>query len=73
MTANREHEDYIWGTCFETQQRARSLYIIRAIAEKYGGTVELDLATGAVQIKVDPKHSEAVAMEMEAARQSLCY
>ena len=47
------------------ESRATALYLIRSIVQKHGGTIEMDLATGALNIDVSEKKLVACAQEIE--------
>jgi hypothetical protein len=65
-------EDFVWGTNKKAKSRAFSLYIIRSIVEKYGGTVVIDIATNTIDIDVPEKERLACAQEIEENVGSLC-
>ena len=45
--------------------RATDLCLIQSIVEKHGGTIEMDLSTGALSIDVSEKEMVACAQEIE--------
>ena len=49
-----------------------SLFVIRSIVEKHGGTVEIDLATDTIHIDVPEKEQIACAQEIEEQVGALC-
>lgn len=49
----------------KAQLYATAFYLIRSIAEQHGGTVEMDLATEAINIRVPEKERVACAMKIE--------
>jgi hypothetical protein len=49
----------------KAQLHATAFYLIRSIAEKHGGTVEMDLATDAIKICVPEKERVACAKKIE--------
>lgn len=49
----------------KAQLHATALYLIRSIVEKYGGTVEMDLATDTININVPEKERAACARHIE--------
>lgn len=49
----------------EAQLRATSLLIIKSVVGKYGGTVEIDLATDTINIDVPKEHEVSCAQEIE--------
>ena len=61
----RKAADYVWATSQKSKLRALSLYLIRSIVEKHGGTVEVDLATDTINIDVPKKEQAACAQEIE--------
>ncbi len=69
----REAEDYIWATNEETKLRALSLYVIRSIVEKHGGSMDVDLATDTINIDVPAKEQAACAQEIEARAGPMCH
>ena len=58
-------DDYVWATNEQAKQRAMSLYHIRSIVEKHGGTLEIDVATDAINIAVPENERVACAQEIE--------
>ena len=56
----------------QAKDRATSLYIIRAIVEKHGGSVEVDLFTNTLNIDVPGEVEAQVAMEIEEAIGDMC-
>jgi len=65
-------EDFVWGTSEKAKSRALSLYIIRSIVEKHGGTVVIDVATNTIDIDVPEKERLACAQEIEENVGTLC-
>ena len=65
-------EDFVWGTSKKAKSRALSLYIIRSIVEKHGGTVVIDMATNTIDIDVPEKERLACAQEIEENVGTLC-
>ena len=65
--AERQHMagDYVWATSEKTRLRALSLYLIRSIAEKHGGTIEIDLATDTITIDVPDGEKVECAQEIQ--------
>ncbi len=68
-----EAEQYVWSTNEKTRLRALSLYIIRTIVEKHGGTIEVDLATDTINIDVPKAEETACAREIEEQMGSMCW
>lgn len=65
-------DDYLWATSEKAKIRALSLYLIQSIVERYGGTVDVDLANDAININV-PKEKEVIcAQEIEEQVGSMC-
>ena len=58
-------EDFVWSTNERAKQRAVSLYHIRSIVKKHGGTLEIDTATDTLNITVPEKERIACAQEIE--------
>jgi sensor histidine kinase regulating citrate/malate metabolism len=56
----------------KAQLRATSLYLIRKIVERHGGTLEMDLATDTININVPEKERVACAREIEEQIGSMC-
>ena len=56
---------YVWATSEKTRFRTLSLYLIRSIVEKHGGTVNIDLATDTINIDVPEQEKDACAHEIE--------
>jgi len=65
--------DYVWATSEKTRFRTLSLYLIRSIVEKHGGTVNIDLATDTIDIDVPEKEKHACAQEIEEQVGAMCY
>ena len=63
---------YIRATSEESRLRALSLYLIRAIVERHGGTVDVDLATYTININVPPKEQHSCALEIDEQVGKLC-
>jgi len=58
-------DDFVWATTEQARLRARSLYVIRSIVEKYGGTMETDPARNTIDIDVPEKRRIACVQEIE--------
>ncbi len=75
-TSAAEHhhvaQDCVWATSEQTRLRALSLYLIRSIVEKYGGTTGIDLETDTIHIDVPKKNEIACAREIEEKIGRLC-
>jgi sensor histidine kinase regulating citrate/malate metabolism len=72
-TKNDAIEDFVWATSEQAKLRALSLYVIRSIVKKHGGTIDVDLATDTIKINV-PKSEELVcAREIEQQIGSMCF
>jgi len=65
-------ENYVWSTSEKTRLRALSLYLIRSIVERRGGTIDIDLATDTINIDVPAKEQVACALEIEEQVGNLC-
>jgi hypothetical protein len=70
--AGHRAEDYVWSTSEQAKLRSFSLWIIRSIVEKHGGTVDIDLATDTVNIDVPDAEQAACALEIEQQVGSMC-
>ena len=66
-------EDYVWATSQKSKLRALSLYLIRSIVEKHGGTIKIDLATDTINIDVPDQEKDACAQEIEEQVGTMCY
>ena len=59
----------IWSTCDESKERARSLYVIRSIVDRYGGTIDIDIEENRLDIDfpktVSKEDQAACALEVE--------
>ncbi|KPK30253.1 MAG: hypothetical protein AMK69_03940 [Nitrospira bacterium SG8_3] len=64
--------DYVWATSEKSKLRALSLYLIRSIVEKHGGTIQIDLATNTIDIDVPEKEKAACAQELEEQVGTMC-
>jgi hypothetical protein len=65
-------QDYVWGSSEKAKMKAFSLYVIRSIVEKHGGTVDIDLATDTISIDVPDEEQVACAQEIEEQVGSMC-
>jgi hypothetical protein len=65
-------EDFVWGTDEKATRRARSLYVIRSIVEKHGGTVDIDVEGNKIDIDVPEEERLACAQEIEEHIGGLC-
>lgn len=65
-------EDFVWSTSEQARHRSFSLWIIRSIVEKHGGTVDIDLATDTLNIDVPDEEQAACALEIEQQIGSMC-
>ena len=70
---DRLAEDYVWATSQKSKLRALSLYLIRSIVEKHGGTIKIDLATDTINIDVPEQEEDACAQEIEEQVGAMCY
>jgi hypothetical protein len=73
-TALEDHslQNYVWASSDEARLKALSLYLIRSIVEKHGGTIDIDLATDTINIDVPEKEQIACAQEIEEQVGSMC-
>lgn len=71
-TGDDHPQDYVWGSSEQAKQRSLSLYLIRAIVEKHGGTIQVDLATDTLYIDVPQEEELACAREIEEQVGSMC-
>jgi sensor histidine kinase regulating citrate/malate metabolism len=65
-------EQYVWSTNEESRLRGLSLFLIRSIVEKYGGTLEIDLATDTINIDVPQESEQVCAQEIEKQVGRMC-
>ena len=65
-------EDYVWATSEKSKLRALSLFLIRSIVERHGGTIVVDLATDTINIDVPPQEKTACAQEIEEQLGAMC-
>ena len=61
----RVAEDYVWATSEQARLRAFSLYVIRSIVERRGGTIDIDLTTDTIHINAPEEEEVACAQEIE--------
>jgi hypothetical protein len=54
-----------WSRGQKAEPRATALCLIQSIVEKHGGTMEMDLATGVLNIDVSEEELVACAQEIE--------
>ena len=66
-------EEYVWATSEKARSRALSLYRIRSIVERRGGTVEIDMATQTININVPEDEKVACAQEIEEQVGTVCH
>lgn len=67
-----DEQGYVWGSSEQAKQRSMSLYLIRSIVEKHGGSVQVDLATDTLYIDVPKEEAFACAQEIEEQVGSMC-
>ncbi len=72
LNAKHAAEDYIWSTSEKARLRAFSLYLIRTIVERHGGTIDIDLATNTIDIDVPAKEQTACTLEIDQQVGSMC-
>ena len=65
-------EDYVWATSEKAKLRALSLFLIRSIVERHGGTIVVDLATDTINIDVPALEKTACAQEIEEQLGAMC-
>lgn len=65
--------DFMWNAGDKTHAKTLSLYIIRSIVEKHGGTLTVDLETDTINIDVPADKEEIVAQEIEDAVGDMIY
>jgi len=65
-------EDYVWATSEKAKLRALSLYLIRSIVERHGGTIEVDLGTDTINIDLPEQEKAACAQEIEEQVGKMC-
>lgn len=66
-------ENSVWATSEKCRLRTLSLYVIRSIVERHGGTIDIDLATDTINIDVPVKEQSACAVEIEEQVGSICW
>ena len=69
---DRVAEDYVWATSEKAKLRTLSLYLIRSIVERHGGTIDVDLATDTINIDVPERDKAACAQEIEEQIGAMC-
>jgi hypothetical protein len=57
----------------KAQLRATSLYLIRSIVERHGGTAEIDLGTNTINIDVPDAEETLCAQEIEEQVARMCH
>ena len=65
-------EDFVWSTSEQAKLRALSLFLIRSILERHGGTIGIDLATDTINIDVPEEEQVACAREIEKQVGAMC-
>jgi len=63
---------YVWSTSEQARLRATSLYLIRSIVEKYGGTVDIDLSSDTLSIDVPEGKKVDCAREIDEQVGAMC-
>lgn len=66
-------EHYVWSTSEKSRLRALSLYVIRSIVERHGGSIEIDLATDTINVDVPDEEKVACAQEIKEQVGTMCY
>ena len=56
---------FVWGSSPESKREAASVYVIHAIAKKYHGKAEVDLASHSIDIQVPDEQKAACLKEIE--------
>jgi hypothetical protein len=56
---------YVRATSEESRLRALSLYVVRSIVERYGGSMNVDLSTDTQNIKVPKEYEGKCFAEIE--------
>ncbi|MDY6837591.1 MAG: hypothetical protein SWH78_06430 [Thermodesulfobacteriota bacterium] len=72
LDARDRPEDYVWSTSEQARFRAFSLWIIRSVVQRHGGTVDIDLATDTINIDVPVAEQAACALEIEEQVGAMC-
>jgi len=66
-----EDECMVWSTSAQSTAQAKGLWMIRAIVDKYGGTVEIDIQNNLLNIdfpdSVSAEDEAKCALEVEEA------
>lgn len=68
-----ELEQYVFSSNEKARIRTMSLFVIRSIVEKYGGTMEVDLETDTLHIDVPKEVELDCARDIEEQVGSLCW
>ena len=61
----KEDNGYSLSANEKTKLRAESLFTIKSIVERYGGTADIDLATYTLNINVPKKNEKACEQEID--------
>ncbi len=64
---------YVWSTSEKSKLRTLSLYIIRSIVERHGGSIDIDLATDTINIDLPDEEKITCAQEIEEQVGTMCY
>ena len=67
------HDHPIWSEGEKAGLRAFSLFLIRSIVQRHGGSIEIDLATDTITIDVPDEEMVACAQEIEAQVNTMCH
>ena len=65
-------EEFVWSTSEHVRLRALQVYLIRSVVERYGGSVDVNLLTGAIQVDVPIDQQGACAEEIEKKMGAIC-
>lgn len=65
-------EYFVWSTSEKSRLRALSLFVIRSIVERHGGSAEIDLATNTINIELPDEEKVACAQEIEEQVGTIC-
>lgn len=66
------HDCHVLSEGEKIRLRALALFIVRSIAERHGGSIEIDLATDTIYLEVPDEETSACAQEIDTQMSAMC-